>query len=66
MADDADRAQQDQEIYDARVSYKYNIPKGVPGDCDECGEFSPRLIGNTCPQCRDRIARCRERNGRPG
>lgn len=30
------------------------IPKGVPGDCDLCGEWSGRLVGGACAPCRDR------------
>lgn len=30
------------------------IPKGVPGHCDFCGEFSWRLVGGNCAPCRDK------------
>ena len=30
------------------------IPKGVPGICDLCGEDMPRLVGGVCEPCRDR------------
>lgn len=40
------------------------IPKGKPGDCDECGEPSLRLVDGLCAACRDRIQRYRERTGR--
>lgn len=31
-----------------------NIPKGEPGDCDECGEYFARLVDGYCGYCRDR------------
>ena len=30
------------------------IPAGKPGDCDFCGESSPRLVDGACAPCRDR------------
>jgi hypothetical protein len=30
------------------------IPKGEPGDCDLCGEWSARLVGGACARCRDK------------
>lgn len=30
------------------------IPVGVPGDCDFCGEWSGRLVDGICAPCRDR------------
>ena len=33
----------------ARVS----IPVGVPGECDNCGDDFPRLVGGLCGYCRD-------------
>lgn len=29
------------------------IPAGEPGDCDECGDTMPRLVGGLCAFCRD-------------
>lgn len=40
------------------------IPAGEPGECEECGEESPRLVERLCARCRDRIAEARRRNGR--
>lgn len=34
-------------------SFRYNIPKGIPGECEDCGEERPRLIGGVCAFCRD-------------
>ena len=30
------------------------LVKGVPGDCDLCGEWSGRLVEGCCAPCRDR------------
>ena len=30
------------------------MPKGVPGECERCGEDMPRLINGVCAPCRDR------------
>lgn len=30
------------------------IAPGVAGECDYCGEHSPRLIHGACAPCRDR------------
>ncbi|OZI58743.1 conjugal transfer protein TraR [Bordetella genomosp. 1] len=30
------------------------MPKGTPGDCELCGEWSGRLVNNACAPCRDR------------
>ena len=40
------------------------IPAGEPGECEECGEESPRLVEQLCARCRERIAESRRRNGR--
>jgi hypothetical protein len=32
----------------------YEIPKGNPGECDLCGEWSGRLINGACAPCRDK------------
>lgn len=29
------------------------MPQGVPGVCDLCGEWSARLVGGACAPCRD-------------
>jgi len=33
------------------------IPAGAPGECDECGDFMPRLVNGRCAPCRDGRAR---------
>lgn len=40
------------------------IPAGEPGECEECGEDSPRLVERLCARCRERIDEARRRNGR--
>jgi len=54
MADDIDLITERDLGIDALIhSQRYNIPAGTPGECDECGEHSPRLIGGRCAPCRD-------------
>lgn len=54
--DDVDLAN---ELADARVIQALNklkaaiIPVGEPGECKECGDNSPRLVGGRCAPCRD-------------
>lgn len=54
--DDVDLAN---ELADARVIASLNklksvhIPVGQPGECKECGDHSPRLVGGRCAPCRD-------------
>lgn len=55
IIDDAnDRAEADTEraIAAARKTAA-EIPVGVPGDCDFCGEWYGRLVGGACAPCRD-------------
>lgn len=57
--DDADRAQMESEAQEEadrlrRQSSEYQIPRGDPGECDMCGEWSGRLINGVCAPCRDR------------
>lgn len=54
MADEADITQARAEKEEAlRPSLRYEIPPGEPGECSECEEWSPRLIGGRCARCRD-------------
>jgi len=32
-----------------------DIPPGIEGECIECGEWHPRLIGGACAPCRDAL-----------
>lgn len=33
-----------------------NMPAGVPGECELCGEWSGRLVDGACAPCRDRFS----------
>jgi RNA polymerase-binding transcription factor DksA len=60
MTDEVDRAEKDAEfLMDAQVrdihSKVTKIPAGVPGECDKCGEDSPRLVEGNCARCRDKF-----------
>lgn len=59
MPDEADFVQALAEREEAtrqreRDAGGYEIPPGVAGECELCGEFSPRLIGGACAPCRDK------------
>ncbi len=53
IADNADR-EIDLTIRAARLLAAKPMAKGVPGECELCGEDSPRLVFNVCPPCRDK------------
>lgn len=48
----SDRAEMAREI--AAKNLARDIPPGTPGECDWCGEESPRLIKGACARCRDK------------
>jgi hypothetical protein len=58
MSDEIDKANEftdtltDAEIKRIRKAAK--IPKGEPGECDLCGEWSGRLVNEVCAPCRDK------------
>lgn len=57
--DDADISQAKTEILEAADIAEVRrraaaMPKGVPGECDLCGELSERLVGGNCARCRDK------------
>jgi len=59
MADEADISQVRTEILEASEiaavrERAANIPAGVPGECDLCGEWSGRLVRGVCVPCRDK------------
>lgn len=59
MADVADITGERMEVQEAadlaEVRRKAaQIPKGEPGYCDLCGEFSWRLVHGNCAPCRDK------------
>ena len=56
--DDADRADTFIEtVFDdgiaAAMRIAADIPAGVSGDCDFCGDWFGRLIDGACGRCRD-------------
>lgn len=57
--DECDRAQMREEsVRDGAVEDAMHkarqIPKGEPGECDFCGEWSGRLVNGACAPCRDK------------
>jgi len=58
--DDADKAEglieaRQKEGLDAVRRAAADMPKGEPGDCELCGEWSGRLVRGVCAPCRDRF-----------
>lgn len=54
MADDIDVVNERELKADKAIhSIRYDIPKGISGECEECEEYSPRLIDGVCAFCRD-------------
>lgn len=55
MADEMDLAAElEQEHLTRSISAaRRTVPAGVPGECEECGYDSPRLVGGRCAPCRD-------------
>jgi hypothetical protein len=53
IADDADK-EIDAVIRAARLNAAKPMPKGEPGECELCGEYSLRLVFNVCAPCRDK------------
>lgn len=55
MSDDADFAAEiaAADVERALATISPNIPAGTAGECDECGEIMPRLVGGRCGFCRD-------------
>lgn len=55
MPDDMDRIQEtEQMLTEAAIqNARQEIPAGEPGDCNQCGELMPRLVGGRCARCRD-------------
>lgn len=57
MADDIDRAAEQEELHrqSAIASHRpIELAPGKPGDCDMCGDYFGRLIGGACGFCRDK------------
>ena len=60
MSDELDAITDKMEVFDAariaEIREKVaRIPKGCPGECVHCEEYSLRLVGNACAPCRDRL-----------
>lgn len=56
MADDADLASVEIERAEERMRENlkpFQLDPGVPGECYECGNESPRLVAGMCARCRD-------------
>ena len=64
--DEIDAAQKEVDnLLDLRIAAaRGELKAGVAGDCEECGEWSGRLIDGVCAPCRDRIARYSKLKGR--
>jgi RNA polymerase-binding transcription factor DksA len=59
MADEADISQARIEILEAAGvaavrEAAAKMPAGTPGECELCGEESPRLVNGACARCRDK------------
>lgn len=57
--DDADKADgliatREKEGLEAVRRAAREMPKGEPGECVLCGEYSLRLVRGSCPPCRDK------------
>ena len=60
MADEVDIAQEREELERQAILAarpKSELDPGTPGDCDDCGEWSGRLVEGVCAPCRDRAER---------
>jgi len=57
MTDDIDRANEraEQLRQAALDAPRPPMAKGVPGECDWCGEHSERIVKGYCPPCRDEL-----------
>ena len=60
--DEADRADYYREsVIDDHVKEAMRkaaeIPKGTAGECTSCGEWSMRLVDETCAPCRDKFSK---------
>ena len=52
----ADRMEVQEAAHIAEIRRKAaEIPKGIPGECERCGEPSWRLVGGACAPCRDKF-----------
>lgn len=58
MADIIDQTQERNELAEAAhldaIRRRAQLMPGEPGECERCGEESPRLVKGACAPCRDR------------
>lgn len=56
MADEVDFANKriEEDLQRRIAAARADIPVGVQGECDMCGEWSGRLINGACAPCRDK------------
>lgn len=61
MSDEVDIANDIAEIHLQELIAKAKVPMatGYAGECDDCGDFTPRLVDGLCSPCRDFNARTR-------
>lgn len=55
MADQIDMAAELNELHfnlSLRAA-RQPVPVGAPGECEQCGDDSPRLVNGRCAPCRD-------------
>lgn len=60
MPDEIDQCQEFQHFHNEALVKKAiadgaSIPTGIAGECKNCGEQSPRLVGGNCAPCRDEL-----------
>ena len=55
MADEADQANDHAHIINEHHvrAARAELPPGEPGECEVCGDHSPRLVRGVCAPCRD-------------
>lgn len=58
MADFIDQTQERNELAEAAnldtIRRRAQLDPGIPGECERCGEESPRLVKGACASCRDK------------
>ncbi len=59
MADEIDQTdERDMPLLEANVAAvrarAAAIPVGEPGECEHCGEYTPRIVRGACAPCRDK------------
>lgn len=59
MADTGDFAAilEQQHLERSLAAARQPVPVGEPGECERCGDDSPRLVNGWCAPCRDAVPR---------